>query len=89
MRDLLFAECDDTFIRVLEPSDHSKDGCLPGTRRPKEGDELTGFDIESDSCDRGDRTEGLAKASNLNQCHLHAPDRLMKGNNRGRLIEIE
>ena len=89
MRDLLFAECDDTFIRVLEPSDHAKDGCLTGARRTKESDELTGFDIESDPCNRGDRTEGLAKVSNLNQRHLCAPDQLMKGNNRGRLGQNE
>jgi hypothetical protein len=53
MRDLHFAECDDTFIRILEPSDHAKDGCLTGARRTKECDELSGFDIESDPSDSG------------------------------------
>ena len=53
MCDLLVTECDDTFIRALEPSDHAKDRCLTGARRTKESDELSGFDIESDPSDGG------------------------------------
>jgi len=60
-----------TACRHIESGDHSEGGCLAASRRTKEGDELTSFDIEIEVIHSGERlVEDLADILQGNDCVL-------------------
>ena len=68
---VLTIEKDLTACRHVEAGDHSEGDCLATSRRTKEGDELTSFDIEIEVIHSGERlVEDLADILQGNDCVL-------------------